>query len=362
MKVVSYDGPKSLRVEDRPDPDLHSGQARVAVEGCGVCGTDVRIFKGEHSAYEHATGRVPGHEIVGRVVELAPDAQIDEVGVGDRVFVAPNIGCGKCPLCATGNENLCAQTQGIGITCDGAFADHLIVPDGAVRNGNLIPLAPTIHPATGTLIEPLACVLRGQQKVNIGLGDTVLVAGGGPVGLLHVALAEASGASFVICSEPSPERRAAATRAGAAHVIDPTQDDPADVVADLTGGAGLDVVVTAAPVHAIQTSAIELAGRGGRVLFFGGLPKSHPTVEIDSNIIHYRELIVAGTTASTNANCRDAAALVNEGVLELDWMISDLVSLDHAVEAIDKVQDAIALKVVLTPHQTDSSPSTGKAS
>ena len=85
------------------------------------------------------------------------------------------------------------------------------------------------------------------------------------------------------------------------------------------------------------------------MLFFGGLPKSRPTVEIDSNIIHYRELLVAGTTASTNQNCRDAAALINSGVLSLDWMISDIVALEDFADAVDKVQDATALKVVLAP-------------
>jgi len=349
MRVVAYDGPKTFRLEDRADPELRSGEARVRVEGCGVCGTDVRIYKGEHSAFEHAIGRVPGHEIIGRVVEFSADAQIDEVGVGDRVFVAPNIGCGACAHCASGNENLCRRTEGIGITCDGAFADYLVVPSMAVARGNLIPLDPSIDAATGTLIEPLACVLRGQQKVHVGLGDIVFVAGGGPIGLLHVALAKASGTSIVICSEPSEERRHAATTAGAAHVVDPTTDDPAELIADLTGGEGADVVITAAPIHAIQTSAIELAGTGGRVLFFGGLPKSRPTVEIDSNIIHYRELLVAGTTASTIQNCRDAAALINSGVLSLDWMVSDIIALEDFAAAVDKVQDATALKVVLTP-------------
>jgi L-iditol 2-dehydrogenase len=357
MRVVSYQGPKNFRLDQRPDADLASGEARLQVEACGVCGTDVRIYKGEHSAYEHAAGRVPGHEIVGRIVEISADAQIDEVGTGDRVFVAPNIGCGSCVQCASGNENLCRRTEGIGITRDGAFADHLIVPSRAVERGNLIPLDSAIDPATGTLIEPLACVLRGQQKVRLGLGDSVYVAGGGPIGLLHIALAKASGASVIICSEPSEPRRQAAIRAGADHAIDPMAGDPAELVADLTGGAGIDVVITAAPIHAIQTSAIELAGTGGRVLFFGGLPKSRPTVEIDTNIIHYRELLVVGTTASTNQNCRDATALINAGVLSLDWMVSDIVALDDFTDAIDKVQDAAALKVVLAPTSDRKVPS-----
>ncbi|MGI9646768.1 MAG: alcohol dehydrogenase catalytic domain-containing protein, partial [Ilumatobacteraceae bacterium] len=193
MRAAVYDGPRSLRLEERPDPEMAHGQARIAVEGCGVCGTDVRIFKGEHRAYEHAAGRIPGHEIVGRVLELAEGAEPEGVQVGDRVFVAPNVGCASCALCNSGNENLCQRTDGIGITCDGAFADQLIVPAAAVAHGNLIPLAPSIDPRTATLIEPLACVLRGQEKIGVGVGDTVFVAGGGPVGLLHVALARAAG-------------------------------------------------------------------------------------------------------------------------------------------------------------------------
>lgn len=349
MKVVSYQGPKTLRLEHRADPDLAPGEVRLRVEACGVCGTDVRIYKGEHSAYEHAAGRVPGHEIVGRIVEISAGDRVQELALGDRVFVAPNLGCGSCAQCASGSENLCRETEGIGITRDGAFADHLVVPSRAVERGNLIHLDPAADSAAATLIEPLACVLRGQQKVNVGLGDSVFVAGGGPVGLLHVALAKASGAALIVCSEPSEARRQAALRAGASHVVDPTADEPAALVADVTGGAGVDVVITAAPIHAIQTSAIELAGIGGRVLFFGGLPKSRPTVEIDSNLVHYRELLVAGTTASTNKNCRDAAALVNAGVLSLDWMVSHVVALEDFGEAIDKVQDATALKVVLAP-------------
>jgi L-iditol 2-dehydrogenase len=349
VRAVVYVGPGQLRLHDAHEQSLRPGDARVQVEGCGVCGTDVRIFNGEHQAYDQVSGRVPGHEIVGRLVEVAGDVRRIGVTVGDRVFVAPNFGCGACERCASGNENVCASTQAVGITLDGGFAEQVIVPARAVGRGNLIPISDTITPASATLIEPLACVLRGQEKAGLRLGDTVFVAGGGPAGLLHVALAKARGASLIICSEISPTRRDAAIRAGASHTIDPQSDDPSDVVKDLTCGRGLDVVIAAAPVHALQTAAVELAGRGGRVVFFAGLPKTQPTVEINSNTIHYRELTLVGTTASTNQNCRTAAQLVSEGVLALDWMVSDVMPLEKHTSAIEKVQDATALKVVLDP-------------
>ncbi len=349
MRAVTYRGPGNLVVEEHPDKPLQPGEVRVAVTGTGVCGTDVRIYKGEHSAYAQAEGRVPGHEIVGRISESAAADLGPGLEIGSLVFVAPNLGCGHCVQCRTGNENLCPDTDGIGITLDGGFADQLVVPARAVEAGNLIALDESCNTDTAVLIEPLACVLRGQSKVDVHDDDTVLVAGGGPIGLLHIALAVTRGASQVICSEPSPARREAATRAGATLTVDPTQDDLAEVVADATDGLGMDVVITAAPIHAIQREALELAAPRGRVLFFGGLPKSRPTVELDTNIVHYKELILAGTTASSLSDCQEAADLVAAGDIDLDWMISDVRPLDDFAAAVDKVQDASALKVVVTP-------------
>lgn len=349
MRAVTYRGPSNLVVEEHPDRPLEPGEVRIAVEGTGVCGTDVRIYKGEHSAYADAEGRIPGHEIVGRITESAADELGAGLELGSLVFVAPNLGCGHCVQCRTGNENLCPDTDGIGITLNGGFAEQLIVPARAVEAGNLIPLAEDADTDTAVLIEPLACVLRGQAKIDVAQGDSVLVAGGGPIGLLHIALAVTRGASQVICSEPSPARREAALKAGAAVVVDPTQEVLAEVVAGATDGLGMDVVVTAAPIHAIQREALELAAPRGRVLFFGGLPKSRPTVELDTNIVHYKELILAGTTASSLSDCRAAAELVAAGDIELDWMISDVRPLEDFAGAVDKVQDASALKVVVKP-------------
>jgi L-iditol 2-dehydrogenase len=167
-----------------------------------------------------------------------------------------------------------------------------------------------------------------------------------------VALAKSSGASMIVCSEPSQQRRDAALTAGATHVVDPLDVDMKEYVEDLTIGDGIDVVITAAPFAQLQTTAVELAAVGGRILFFGGLPKSRPTIEINSNTIHYREISIWGTTASTNANCREAAALINRGVLDLNWIVTDVVPLEDYAEAIDKVQDASSLKVVLDPGVT----------
>jgi L-iditol 2-dehydrogenase len=349
MRAIRYQGPNRFAIVDRPASYPGAGEARIEVISAGMCGTDVRIFTGEHAAYTDNPERVPGHEIVGRLAELGPGAAPPGAGPGDLVFVAPNIGCGVCAHCSAGRENLCARADALGITLDGGFADEVIVPARAVASGNLIRLPDSADPAASTLIEPLACVLRGQEKVGLAAGDSALVTGAGPVGLLHIALAVHRGATQVICSEPSPARRAAARRAGATAVIDPGDGDLAAAARTLTDGAGPDVVITAAPVHALQAAALHAAAAGGRVLLFAGLPRSAPTVELDTNQIHYKELTVAGTTASSLEDCRRAAQLVTELGPMFSWMISDALPLAEAERAIALVRRSSAVKVILEP-------------
>src|SRR5665647_2948144 len=152
MRAVVYRGPRDLVVADVGPRPLGAGDVRVAVDSAGVCGTDVRIFKGEHSGFANGTGRVPGHEVVGRVSELGQGVSPPGVAVGDVVFVAPNIGCGVCAQCRRGNENLCPATEAIGISLDGGFAESVLVPARAVEHGNLIPLG-SVSPDAGVLIE-----------------------------------------------------------------------------------------------------------------------------------------------------------------------------------------------------------------
>jgi L-iditol 2-dehydrogenase len=348
MRALVYRGPGRLQVEERDQPPLGPGEVRVRVEGAGLCGTDVRIFSGQHRAYADVSDRVPGHEIVGRLVEIGAGAA-PTPALGTRVFLAPNFGCGACDLCRRGAENLCRSTQGLGITRDGGFAEEVVVPAAAVRLGNVIALTDEQDPAAATLIEPLACVVRGQDKVALGRGDTVYVAGAGPVGLLHVALARARGASRVFCADRSAVRRAAAERAGAEVAFDWSSTDPVGEVEELTDGGGVDVVVAAAPSHELQAQSLRLAAPSGRVLLFAGLPRSRPTVELDTNEIHYKELVVTATTASTSHDCTEAARLLATELGDLGWIVSDTFPLDEAEAAAARAQDRNALKVVVTP-------------
>jgi L-iditol 2-dehydrogenase len=232
---------------------------------------------------------------------------------------------------------------------DGGFAQYMRIPAQALRQGNVMPVRGDLDPAVAALIEPLACVLRGQRALGIRTGDAVLVIGAGPIGIMHIKLARLSGARRVLVSEPNPSRLELARHAGAERAINPAEEDLAAVVAAETGGDGADAIIVATAAHAAQELAPRLAAIGGRINFFGGLPKDRPTITFDANLVHYRELIVTGTTACSTDDCRRSAEIVNSGRIDLSDLISGRFPLARVKEAFAAAEDGHALKVVLEP-------------
>ena len=347
MLAAVYHGPQDLRVEQVPMPKVGSGELLIRVLDASICGTDLRIFHGNHRKYPAGTVRIPGHEVVGTIAEIGTG--VSGYKVGQRVFIAPNMGCGHCQACVTGNNNLCADFDAVGVTLNGGFAEYMLVPANSVQQGNVILIEESVDPAVAALVEPFACVLRGQNALHIRPGEVVLVMGAGPIGVMHVKLARARGAGRVIVSEPVPSRAAQAERMGAHRVVNPAQASLKDVLAEESNGRGADVIIVAAPVHAAQESAIELAAIGGRINMFGGLPKDHPTIQLDSNLVHYKELIVTGTTACSTADCWQASAIVNSGLIDLSDLVSQRFPLVQALAAFAAAEDRKSLKIVLEP-------------
>lgn len=345
MLAAVYYGPNDLRIEERPVPDAGPKEALIKVINTGICGTDLRIFHGAHRKYPPGTIRIPGHEVVGELVEVG--SEIDWLEPGSRVFVAPNMGCGRCRQCITGNNNRCANYDAIGITVDGSFAEYMRVPAAAVSQGNLIPVSDAIDPAAAALIEPLACVLRGQEVLNIRPGEYILIIGAGPIGVMHALLARIHGAVRVVVSELIQERAVQVKELGVDRVVNPTQENLHEIVAEETHGEGADVVIVAAPAHQAQEAALELAGIGGRINFFGGLPKERPKINFNSNLLHYKELVVTGTTACSTSDCRRAAMIVESGRIDLSPLVSARFPLPEAIQAFQTAEDRKSLKVVL---------------
>jgi L-iditol 2-dehydrogenase len=265
------------------------------------------------------------------------------------VFVAPNTGCSHCRQCLSGNNNLCADYQAVGVTLDGGFAEYMRVPAAAVAQGNVMPVAPGVDPAVAALIEPFACVLRGQDAVSVRAGDVVVVVGVGPIGAMHIMLARLQGAARIIASDMNSDRLKLAPSFGSDRTVDPEHESLLDVAMQETDGQGADVVIIAAPAHAVFAQAPRIAALGGRINFFGGLPKDRPEITLDANLVHYKELRVTGTTACSTADCWRAAAIVNSGRIDLAPLVQARFPLDRIQEAFTAASGRQAMKVVVEP-------------
>ncbi len=346
MLALAYRGPHRLELEERPLPEPGAGELVVRVDACSICGTDLRIAEGSHHAYGAAEGRVPGHELAGTVVARGSGAGPQ---VGTRVFVAPNFGCGVCRECRRGDVNLCQAPRALGITEDGGFAEAVRLPQPLVEQGNVIPLTGDPEAATMALAEPLASVVRGSRACRIQSGEAVLIFGAGAIGLLHLALARLAGAGAVVVGEPNPVRHPRAVTAGAAsvHGADPEALRHALDAVGATRGA--DVVIVAAPAASAMAAAVELAAPAARINLFAGLARAASTVALDLNRIHYRELVVTGTSANTNRDCREALELIHAGRVQPAALIDARFPLARALDAFALAGSGRALKVVIEP-------------
>jgi L-iditol 2-dehydrogenase len=347
MLAAVYHGPNDLRIEEVPVPEVGPGELLIKVLSASICGTDIRIIHGNHRMYSSGTVRIPGHEVVGNIAKVGEG--LASFIVGERVFIAPNMGCGHCEQCVSGNNNLCSKYDALGVTMDGGFAEYMRVPANSVQQGNVIKLGDSVDSAVAALMEPFACVLRGQNALHIKPGEVVLIIGAGPIGVMHTKLAKLRGAGRVIVSEPMVDRAAQVKRMGADRVVNPMEEDLKAVIAEESKGRGADVIIVAAPVHAAQESALQLAAIGGRINLFGGLPKDRPTINFDSNLVHYKELIVTGTTACSTNDCWQAAQIVNSGLIDLTDLVSQRFPLKDAVAAFAAAEDRKSLKIVLEP-------------
>jgi len=345
MRAAVYHGPGDIRIEDRDRPKIGPDEALLRVSHCGICGTDHRIVAGKHRLVPAGAMRILGHEIVGEIVETG-NAVSDPLPAGP-VIVAPNTGCGHCRECLSGNGNRCTETRALGITDDGAFAEFLKIPAAAIVQGNVIPLEATTDPLAAALIEPLACVLRGQEHLGITPADSVLIVGAGPIGILHVMLARMTGAESITIADRWPERLALAQSLGADRTLDLRGRNLNEAARAEAGAWGFDVVIVAAPSLEADVMALDLAAPGGRINWFAGLPKTDSSAAIDTNIVHYKELRVTGTTACSTSDCRSAAELVNSGRLDVLPLVTRTRSLSEAPAEFVTAKDHSSLKTVL---------------
>lgn len=344
MNAAVLNGIDDLTLSRVPVPVPGPGEVLLKIEANTICGTDLRYISGAKTSGVRP-GVIMGHEFAGRVADVGEG--VEGVPLGAQATCSIVMSCLKCDRCLAGREHLCQHLRLFGSAIDGGLAEYMLVPREAMDHGNLV-LVPQELPATMlALAEPVSCVLNGANQVRTQPGDTVVVMGTGPIGLLHIAVARMAGATTIIAAGRAG-RLEPALQMGATAAYDLTGDALTQQILKDTGGRGADVVIVAVGSLPLANQALQVAAIGGRVNYFGGFPKGS-MVEMDPNLIHYNELVVTGGSNARRADVVQAVNLLSSGRLEVAPIVSHTFALTELDDAITAVAQRHGLKVAVLP-------------
>lgn len=346
MIAAVFEGPGALEVREVEEPTVGPGEVLVKVGANTVCGTDLRVLRGEKTA-GISPPAIIGHEVAGHVAEVGRGVGGFEVGV--PVVITPMIPCLRCFYCKRDMENVCENVRAVGYEIAGGLSEYMKVPAEALAAGCLFTSEKDLPSEQLALVEPLSACVYGQRRSPIGLGDTVLILGAGPIGLFHLQLALLAGAETVIVSQPSGPRHAMASGFGAHVVVDPMSEDLYEAVAQRTNGRGADVVIVCIGIPQLVNDAFRLARKGGQVNVFAGL-SGQGWAEVEANLIHYNELRVTGQTGTRRLEFEKALKLVESGRVDTATMVTHRFALKDAAEAIETVSSGEGIKVAIMPE------------
>ena len=340
MRAAIYYRNDDVRLEEMPVPEIGPGELLLEVSMCGICGSDVMEWYRIRKA-----PRVLGHEAVGVVKETGEG--VERYRPEDRVFVSHHVPCNACRHCLRGEHTACETLHSTNIN-PGGFAEYARVPAINVDRG-VFNLPEGMTDEEGVFIEPLGCVLRGQEKLGILPGDTVLVLGSGVSGILHIQLARSLGATRVLATDINEYRLKSAKRFGADTVMDAVEDVPR-LVREHNEGNGADhVIVSTAALSAIEQS-IKSVADGGKVLLFAPTP---PGVELplDLNDLWSRQVTITTSYAASPADLAAALELIRSGQIAVQSMVTHKLGLADASLGFKLVAEAgDSLKVIVEPH------------
>ena len=341
-----------MSVGEVADASCPESGVLLRVTACGICGTDVRAFyNGDRRI---SAPWVLGHEISGELIEIgnAATEEVDGAGfsIGDHVHCISTLWCGTCRLCRSGAENLCLNGELMGFDHQGAYAELVAIPQIALKN--LFRIPDGLSDVLATFADPLSDAICGHKDISVSLDDTVVVIGAGPVGTAHALIARLQGAGRVLMLETAARRLELARDVlGDERLtyLDTSAADSVEAVRAATVGIGADVVIVACSSDLAQVQAMDMAAPRGRVLFFGGLPKGTTHMKFPSNVLHYPEVQVHGSYASRHRDQVHALDMLADDLAGIRRVVTDVVALDAAPSAFERIRAGEVLKAVVTP-------------
>jgi 2-desacetyl-2-hydroxyethyl bacteriochlorophyllide A dehydrogenase len=325
-----------VAVRDAPEPEPGPKDILIRVRACGICGTDQHIYDGDFGGPFPMIG---GHELAGDVVAVG-DKIVEDIHVGQRVAVNPNLFCGSCFYCQRGQVNHCIRWSAIGVTRDGGFADYVVAPES-----NVYPVGDMPY-EIAAFIEPISCVVYGLKRLRIPVGANALVYGAGPIGLLMLQLVNHGGASAVTVVDLKEDKLELAQALGAENVVVATGG--ADAALRDVSPLGFDVVIDCTGVPAVVEHMFEHVRNEGKLLFFGVNP-TEARIAISPYDVYRKDLEVLGSFA-LRFTFHEALALLESGSLDVAPLLSDRLPIDGFAEALALAGSGTALKVQIQPE------------
>lgn len=338
MRAAVFEKIGKLTVKEVPVPVIERpDQIIVKIEMCSICGTDVHIME-VPPGYDALPGTILGHELVGEVVEIG--SGVRDIKVGDRVVCNPNDYCGACEYCKKNLPNFCTNIECMGIEVNGGFAEYVRITEKVA-----FKIDPSLPAEIAAFAEPLACIMNGKNKIMVQPGNSVLVCGGGKIGLMFVQLMKACGAKPVFVTETIESRRCKALECGADYVINPLETDVQAFIAEKTG-IGCDFAIDA--VGSQMATCAESVRKGGTVLIFGINGKVK--YEFAQGNLTNREVAVLGTWIA-NASFPPAVRILESGVLSLDKLITKIIPLEEICEGIETLARGEGTAILVDPRK-----------
>ena len=333
MNAAVYHGPMDIRLEQVPEPEVRAGHVKVKVDWCGICGTDLHeylagpIFVPPAGSPHPLTGEtLPltlGHECAGEVVDAADG---EGLGPGDRVAIEPVFRCGECAACRRGATNLCEKLGFYGLMGGGGgMSEYAVVPSYMIHR-----LPDGLTSEQGALVEPIAVGLRAVRRAGVQEGQSALVFGGGPIGAVTVQCLRAVGAGRIMVAEVADARKRKALEIGADVVIEPTEQDVAERVRELTDGEGAEHAFDAAGIEQTLQTALKATRKSGTVTI---ISIWEGPVQIHPNDIVLSELQVLGTICYTPQDFADTIAMMKDGRIRTEGIITQRIPLSEVVDA-----------------------------
>jgi L-iditol 2-dehydrogenase len=342
MTAAVLYGKRDVRIEQVPVPQIGPGEVLVRIKAALTCGTDLKVYRQGFHARMIVPPSVFGHELAG-IVEAVGDG-VESVTPGMRVVAANSGPCNECFFCQRRQANLCEDLQFI----NGAYAEFIRIPERIVRH-NLLILPDDLSFREAAMTEPLACVVRAVEETGIVEGDTVVVIGIGPIGLMFVQVLKTLGARVLAIGKRTAQLELA-SHLGADHTINPADGNVVEQVRRVTQGRrGADVVIEAVGITETWQQAMGMVRRGGTINLFGGCP-SGTHIPLDTTLIHYSEITIKASFHHTPRHIREALEAIHRGRVKAHMLITAEESLDSLRGVLERLLSRNGdLKVAILP-------------